>query len=201
MRREEKAFLIGVCLGDGCLRPNGGNVASLSLKHSIKQEEYFLWKVERIRKILGGSPNKIVYFNNNSYPGVRWEKSHRYFRVIRKWLYKDGVKTITPFILSKLTPEAIAVWWMDDGSMYKKRNPKTKKVKAIEGVLSTYTSKEENIIIQQYFKEKWGINFALVKSKNSYRLRLNTNECRKLAKLIEPYIHPSMAYKIDVNMK
>lgn len=199
MDKNSKAFLIGVSIGDGYL---GGYANSksvcLKLVHSIKQEEYMLWKISRIRSIVGGSEGKITYFDNSGYPGIRWQKSHRYFRVIRKWLYNNNKKEISKNVLEKLTHEAIAVWWMDDGSMYKKLNPKTRKIKAVEGILSTYCSLEENEIIVNYFKLKYDIEFKVVRSKNSFRLRLNTSECRKFASLVRPYMHKSLLYKIDI---
>ena len=198
MRKEEKSILIGACIGDGYLwkDPNSKSV-SLVLKHSINQKEYLLHKVNMLRSILGGSENKIVEFNNSGYLGIRLSKSSKYFRIIRKWLYKNNKKSITKILLNKLTPQAIAIWWMDDGSMYKKLNKTTKKIKGLEGILSTYTSLQENQIIVDFFKEKYDIEFNIVKSKQSYRLRLNTTNCKKLAELIKPYIIESMSYKIQ----
>ena len=91
MRKEEKSILIGACIGDGYLwkDPNSKSV-SLVLKHSINQKEYLLHKVNMLRSILGGSENKIVEFNNSGYLGIRWSKSSKYFRIIRKWLYKNN---------------------------------------------------------------------------------------------------------------
>lgn len=198
MRKEEKAILIAMVIGDGHLSkcPMSKSV-SIHLQHSIKQKDYFLWKVSLLEKILGGKKNKIVEFNNNGCPGIRWSKSSKYFRVIKKRLYNNKTKVIKRTLLNKLDLQGIAIWWMDDGSMYKKFNPVTKKVKALEGILSTYITLEENQIICDFFKEKYDITFNIVKSKNSYRLRINTNNCKKLQSLLEPYIHPSLSYKIQ----
>jgi IS1 family transposase len=202
MRKENKAILLAMCLGNGHIfKYDNCKSIGISLCHSVKQEDYFIWKVEKLRSILGGSKNKIRYFNNNGHPGIGWSKVHRYFRVIRNWLYNNNSKKITKHILNKLTPESIAIWWMDDGSMYKKLNPKTGQIKAIEGILSTYISEEDNQIIIDYFNKTYNIQFKLVKSKNSFRLRLNTTEARKFADLIKPFMHESMLYKIDIITK
>lgn len=207
MKNRKKAILIALAIGDGHIaytkrtNPHKKIYSILRLIHSSKQREYITYKRDLLHSLVGGKSPNLYEFNNSGYSGIRFNKRHKYFRVIRKWLYRDDKKHITRFLLDKLTPEAIAIWWMDDGSMYKKRNSKTGKIKACEGILSTYISEEDNQIIIDYFKEVHDIEFRVVKSKNSYRLRLNTANCRKFAKLVKPYIIPSMLYKIDVSTK
>jgi len=51
-----------------------------------------------------------------------------------------------------------------------------------------------------YFKERWNIEWKNEKEKNFYRLRCNTTEFRKFVEIINPYIHPSMKYKVDIKV-
>ncbi len=44
MTRKQKAVVIGTILGDGFLQKTGRNNARLRLEHSLKQENYLLWK-------------------------------------------------------------------------------------------------------------------------------------------------------------
>lgn len=197
MTKEQKAILIAISIGDGYLKKDiNSKSVLLKLLHSIKQKEYLIWKVNLVRKICGGKENKIVEFNNNGYLGIYWSKANDYFRVIRKWLYKDRKKVLTRNLLNKLTPMGIAIWYMDDGCLsYKKRNGK---IHARELTLNTYLGKEENEIIIKYFKEKWDLRFGLNKSKGKYRLRMGTHEAKRFIELVKPYIIPSMQYKIDM---
>ena len=115
MTKEEKATLIGLVLGDGhlaCSKFKNCNSfhQEFSLIHSIKQKEYLEWKVNLIHSIIGGNKPSIIEFNNNGYKGVKAMKSHRYFRVLYKYLYKDGIKMIPSKALNRLTPLAIAIW-------------------------------------------------------------------------------------------
>lgn len=203
MTREDKAFLIGCILGDGCLRKpiarknkKVGNV-SLLLTHSIKQKEYMLWKVDRIRNILNSNYTaKVRFINNSGYPGICWEKSHKYFRILRKWLYPNNKKQISSMVLNKLTAEAIAVWYMDDGSLTKKK--RNGHIHAREATLNTYLSYQDNQVIINYFYQKWDIKMLHNKSKGKYRLRFGGKELWKFVKLIKDHVHPSMSYKIDL---
>jgi hypothetical protein len=85
---------------------------------------------------------------------------------------------------------------MDDGSKsFKRRNGR---IHAVEVTLNTYLSKEENEVIIGYFKDMWGVNWGLNKSKGRFRLRMGTQEAQKFFDLIRPYIIESMMYKVDL---
>jgi len=207
MKKVEKSFLIGCVIGDGCLYKNiKSKSVSFKLTHSIKQKDYFLWKVDKLRTILNSQTKSKIQFRDcyhkntgKIYKQINWGKGHRYFRILRKWMYINNKKTITKFILNKLTPEAIAIWYMDDGSLTYKKEKGI--IHAREFTLNTYISKEENQIIVDYFINKWNIKMAIYKSKNHYRLRFGGKEGWKFIKLIDPYIHKSMLYKIDMKYK
>lgn len=197
MTKEEKSLLLAMAIGDGHIHKDPRSLScSLSLKHSIKQKEYLIWKVNIARSILGGSPNKIVEFNNSGYPGIRWSKADNYFRILRKRLYKNNKKNISRKLLDKLGRKEIAIWYMDDGNLsHKYRNGK---IHARELFINTHISKEENQKIICYFSEIWNINFSQVKNRGSYRLRCGTREAQRFIKLVKPHIIPSLSYKIDM---
>jgi MoaA/NifB/PqqE/SkfB family radical SAM enzyme len=86
---------------------------------------------------------------------------------------------------------------MDDGGIKKYTSKKSGKVTSCQFFLATYVSKKEAIIIQDYFKEVWDINFLIRQEKNGkWRHYCNTGETRKLSDLIRPYVIPSLSYKI-----
>lgn len=199
MNKEDRGFVVGCIIGDGHLRERDSSV-TLSMVHCSKQKDYLEWKVKKLSRILSnGKAAKIRKISNNGYDGYTWEKGHKYLRILYKWIYKNKVKTVSRYILNFLTAEAVAVWYMDDGSLsYKKRDGE---IHAREFTLNTYLSVEENQVIVDYFKEVWGIEFKIVKSKNHYRLRCGGREGWKLIKLVKPYIIPCMLYKIDMKYK
>lgn len=200
MNKREKSILTAICIGDGYIRKDPKSKGChLSIVHSIKQKPWILEKYSLLISILGGHKPKIVEFNNSGYPGIRFTKSHKYFRVLHKWLYKNGKKTISKNILNKLDEHGLAIWYMDDGGLSAKK--KNGKIHAYDLFINTHISREENQIIIDYFSEKWGINFKPHKNKGFYRLRIGTMEARKFIRIIEPYIIPSMEYKIAISKK
>ena len=194
MRNRKKAILIALAIGDGHIKKESNSeCCSLCLIHSTKQEEFITYKRDLLHSLIGGKKPKLHYFKNNGYTGIRFQKASKYYRILKKWLYVDGKKHISRFLLNKLTLEAIAIWYMDDGGL----SPKLRngKIHAYELFLNTHVSKEENQIIIDYFKETWDIQFHQVKNKGSYRLRMSTREIRKFLPMIEGFIIPSMKYK------
>lgn len=152
--------------------------------------------MEKIHSIFGGNKPKLIDFDNSGYPGVRFSKTHRYFRILRRWIYPNNVKTISRKVLNYLSDEGIAIWYMDDGSYTAKRR-KDGKIHAMELHISTYIPWEQNELIIDFFKEKYDISFTQVRDRQSYRLRCGTKESRKFIDLVSPYILPSMLYKIQ----
>lgn len=194
MKNRKKAILIALAIGDGYISKDPkSKSASLCINHSTKQEEFITYKRDLLHSVIGGKLPKLHYFNNNGYPGVKFSKASKYFRVLRHWLYPNGVKKISRFLLNKLTPEAIAIWYMDDGGL----SPMIRhgRIHAYQLFLNTCLSREENQIIIDYFKETWGVQFQQVKNKGSYRLRMNTREIRNFLPMLQEFIIPSMKYK------
>lgn len=195
-RREKRALLVGMVIGDGHLRKNG---ASISITHNEKQIKYLQLKALMLETILDCKTINIRKVKPNKYNTNCYviEKGHKYFRILRNWIYKDNKKCLSRKILNMLDLPAIAIWYMDDGCLSaKKRNGK---IHAYELILNTYLTAEENQIIIDYFKEVWDIQFGLNKSKGLYRLRMGTKEARRFCKLIKPYTSTTMEYKLLVD--
>lgn len=195
-RKNKKAILIGMVLGDGYLKVTEN--AGISITHSEKQLEYLLYKKQLLEEILICKPITLQKVKPNMYNTIcyRIDKGHKYFRILRKWVYINNKKTFSRKILNYLNPLGIAIWYMDDGCLSaKKRNGK---IHAYELFLNTHLTKKENQVIIDYFNEVWNIKFQQVKNKNAYRLRMSTKEIKKFMLLIKDYIHPSMSYKILV---
>jgi len=84
---------------------------------------------------------------------------------------------------------------MDDGSVSAKY--RKGKVHAYELRLNTCFSRDEDELIIRYFAEVWNLQFGLNRSKGKWRLRMGTQQARRFAQLIAPYVIPTMRYKID----
>jgi hypothetical protein len=209
MNKKDRGVLVGMVLGDAFLnvisRLKNGKYpyirSEIAICHSIKQEEYCIYKSELLRTLFGGV-HQVRYYNHylpvtgKSYRQCRFTKSNKYFRILKSAMYPNGKKTISRKILEWLTPHGIAIWYMDDGSM--RANKKNGNVTSVYTEISTQVSEEEAIYIREYFKKRWSLNVKPFQSKNYWDVRFNTQESKKLVKIIKPYIIPSMRYKISL---
>lgn len=194
--KNSRNAILSILLGDGYLSKSG----SCSVLHSEKQLDYLKWKRNFLIKN-GVECGEIKYKNNNGFPAYTlYVNVTRWGKLLRKILYPSGVKNISQRkLLDRLTPEHIAIWYMDDGSL-SNRKGSDGNIKSSVLTLCTCTTRENNQIIIDYFKEVWGISFGQRKMNNSYVLICGTREARKFIKIVEKYVSqiPSMAYKLNV---
>lgn len=195
-----KEVILGSLLGDGSLQINKQyKNPRFSFRHSIKQQEYFFWKVNQLKEISGekswwqqkknGLGNVMLHYQSVATDLLMdlyalTHKNNR-FVVRRKWL-------------NKLTPLSLAVWWLDDGSLV---------CNGRRGVLRTdaFSYKEQKILSQYLFKV-WKVRVAIGKihkkyngeQKEYYRLWIRSSEeVQKFLRIILPYVEvPSMLPKV-----
>lgn len=216
-RQELKSAIIGMVLGDGNLTQNRfqdgiyrGN-ALFRCSHSLKQWEYLEWKKNLIQQLFG-YPLKIkkVMVKNQRigkiYPVCSLvTKVHPRLTQIFRMTYKNGKKVITKDILNRLTPLAIAIWYMDDGFLGINRKKQWKVV----GLSTNSFNYEENCLIRDWFNEKYSILFNVTRTRSkqekdrriTYFLRKGLSEGYKFLDIIRPYVEKieCMRYKIDFN--
>lgn len=197
-------FVKACCLGDGHLKVAKG-CTSLSMTHAAKQSEYLRFKAYELNRILGRSAN-VAEFDNSGYPGVRYSVSRTdVLTPIRNDLYVDGKKRVTERFLSGLGDLALAIWWMDDGSLtVRKRTTKSGTITngARIGWLSTYTDTEsESQLIADWVGSLTGFAPRVYGSKGKFRVGFNSHSLRALCPTISSYVIPSMQYKVDFRAK
>ena len=192
---SQKQIILGGLLGDSSCSTK----KIITFSQSEQQREYLIWKSKYFNK------ENNIKFTYNVWNNKKYLRSYFYYYIkkedelffsfIRKNLYTNNRKKISLKYLKELSPLALAVWWMDDGSLcLSKRNR--------YGRLSTECfNYEEHLLLKKYFKEKWDINVQIKLEKNKYYfLRLNVGDMKKLIKIIYKYVCevPSMIYKIDL---
>lgn len=197
-------------LGDGCLKTKNHTLKDGTkstyyeyvICHSIKQQEYLEYKRNLFHSIMGGKLPKIsfedIILGNKKHQSCRFSRCNKYFRIIHKRLYsKNNKKYFTRKVLDYLTPQAIALWYMDDGGLKKSKRPDGS-ISSCQTMLFTYFSEKEADVVLQYFSERWNIigkKYLYTKNQTWY-LGFNTTEGRKFEQLVQPYIIPSMYYKL-----
>lgn len=208
MNRRDRALLIGMVLGDGCLKLKRGGYVELTLSHCEAQLGYLEHKRDKLHSILGGRKPRIhkrtykLKGYSKLHTEYRFGRQHRYLKLLRRLIYPEGTKVISKRILSMLNEQALAFWYMDDGGITVNMN-KAGDISSFELRIATHCSKLEADDILGYFSDTWGIRAKarLLKKSGKYIMCFNTTEGHKFIKIIKPYIIPSMMYKIDVSTK
>ena len=193
--KNKRNLLLYMALGDGYIHKAG----YMSIRHCMAQEDYLDWKI-RLLKTEGLSLSDKYYHKNNGYGSYEFRtKTYKFLKLYRKVLYSGSGKSIfSNKILNKLTPLGIAIWYMDGGGLSQKKRDGM--VVANELMINTHLSKDENQVIIDYFKVKWGIQFSQVKNRGKYRLRCGTKEARKFISIVKPYVSQvkSMEHKLKI---
>lgn len=194
MDKIQKAIVIGTILGDGFLQKTGKNNARLRLEHSLKQQDYLIWKCQVLNNFFQKKPEILQRFNlkfgksyqyirNQSYSGLEFGKLHQLF-------YIDG-KRVIPNTISKLlkNPMSLAVWFMDDGYYYSR-----------DKIAYIYLPKLDSDSINNLLialNLNYGLSPQLkIKKRGENVLNFTVKDTAKLIQIIKPYIIKSMSYKL-----
>ena len=203
MTKDEKSLLLAMSLGDGSISlrkyNNKISTAVLQITHTEAQIEYLKHKSKIINSIVGGKECSINLFKPTqgykAKPSFRINKGHKYFKLLHRWLYSvQGKKYISKNILKRLTPEGIAIWYMDDGCLGKRKN-KEGRITSFKCNLATYCTSEEADNIIEFFLSVYGVEWKKRLHKGSYYLETNSSNCHKFISIVEPYIIDCMKYK------
>ena len=191
LSRKGTDLILGSLLGDGSLKiyPHYQN-ARFSFRHSIKQKDYFFWKMNELKEISsekcwwkqkGGFSNSVV---------LRYQSlALPLLSEIYDFTYVKGKLEVRRKWLNQLTPLSLAVWWLDDGSII---------ANGRKGVICTDAFSEgENILLKRYLAKVWNIETTLGSITRQYkgstrmywRLWLrSTEELKKFLRIILPFV-------------
>lgn len=201
--KSTTALILGSLLGNGSLKIHPGYVnARFSFIHSIIQNDYFYWKVTKLNEIAseksvfkqkpdGFSKLSKLRFCSRALPFLTdlYQLTHdrHHFRVKRKWLNRMNVLSL-------------AVWWCDDGSLI----ANTRKGVICTDGFDKWTVK----MLARYLQIEWNIKTIIktVQKKNDqlscrFRIWINTDELKKMLRLVAPSVPKSMLYKVLILYK
>ncbi|MFH1898906.1 MAG: hypothetical protein ABIJ82_00330 [Patescibacteria group bacterium] len=175
-------ILVGCLIGDAYIHPRG----QIQIAQSSKQSPYVYWKYRELKNLAYGLPTKIERYDKRylkSYSQSRfWLR--QFFRGWRKIFYPKGKKIFPTEFEKYVTPLSIAVWYMDDGNYSEGRNVKI----ATDGFSLSDREKIKELLLR-----KFNLRSTLHKSG---KLRISNDSLKDFFRLIRPYIHSSMIYKI-----
>ena len=153
----------------------------MHLHNILSKAGYCNDKIPTIKERLGikGKVRKIARFHTWTYTSFNW---------IRYIWYINGTKCLPENINEYLTPLALAIWIMDDG---------TKIEKGLKLSTNNFTYDECNRLVSILY-----VNFELKASvqkagaDNQYIIYIWKQSMNDLVKIVSPYTIPEMKYKI-----
>ncbi len=178
-------LIFGSLLGDGHIRPNN---AHFSFSHSIKQEDYALFKANLLQKELGGAVQKfaVAAGGDQQYPIVSIRtKAHRSLGIVRELFYSPK-KKVPDQLSTMLNPMMLAFWFMDDGYM-RIRPPRKPSAE-----IATCAFSEEDLTVLLQGLANLGIQAYAIRG----RIHFNIHETIKLSEMIAPYVPSFMRWKL-----
>ncbi len=191
------SVLIGSILGDSHLEKRKRGIGTrVIFEQCNRNVEYIMWFHKFFSTRGYCSPNKpklITRIKKHNKVFYQYRVSSYTFTSLN-WLhnmfYKDKIKTIPRNLAEYLTPLALAIWFMDDGS-------KTNKTVRI----ATNCFQENDLeFLCKLLKDKYSLDLSVDKSgKNSGSiLYIKTSSLTTFTNIVKPYMLPSMYYKLGI---
>jgi recombination protein RecA len=180
---EQEQILLGSLLGDGCILQRTSRNCVYSETHSIHQLDYISWKQKKmypfIQKVQVGHKQVSAYMKSVALPQLGF---------YRNVFYPKDDKIVPVESLAWMNELAVAVWYMDDGSISKNN----KNIK-----FSTHGFTPSSVgMLQGWLATKFDIISRVYYDRNYPFLQIMHNSNDKFISLVEPYIIPSMRYKL-----
>jgi len=186
---EQKEILTGVLLGDACMHFRNKTKKAVRLEFKVGKKNYdYLKHLIQIYKGFFKVSTTIGITKNSYYIKT---KTMKILYPFYELFYQDTKKKhITENFLSTdwFTCKSLAYWFMDDGHCENK---------AGRYKISTQCfSLEEQKLLQILLKKKFNLDTVLYKKDRSNILVIKRNSIKLFRELIEPFIIPSMKYKL-----
>lgn len=196
LTRIQRELIVGKLLGDGHLETSDrGRTYRLKIEHSTKQKEYVDWFYAHFKEWVRTPPRKLK--DGTKYGFVTY--SHPALRFYGQQFYEDRKKRIPPLIRKLLTANALAIWYLDDGS-WKSNRHKTFIIHSLG-----YTEKDLQRV-RRVLQERFDIEMALHRQNRAWgsylRIYIPSISSGKFLQVIYPVVSqiPSMSYKLGNTM-
>lgn len=186
----QKQLVLGTLLGDGSL-----SSFMLHCTHCEKQTDYFLFKTKILNSLVGNVYNTIGGYDTKEkqfYTKVLYE-----FKDLYDYLYDNNdKKIITEEYLNKLHPFALAIWYMDDGTL--NTLPGTRRSTCH---LCTDGFSEQNVELLVNYFNKHGYECYKKRCKKYFRVAFTPDGSIAFLSSIAPFIIDFFNYKLLPNLR
>ncbi len=195
---QQMQLILGSLMGDGNLSPNtrGRSGTRFRLGHGAKQAAYLDWKVSLLGNIectRTSNAKGAVFADFTPLPELAEVHDAVYFG--------DGKKHLSWDYLKELTPLALAVWYMDDGCFTLRSKGVQERTQGGTGRIEICVeamSPGSRTRLEQYLQDAHGLDVKLHASGAAQKsvLRFTMSASTKFQRLVAPFVHPSMEYKL-----
>jgi len=204
-REELRSAVIGMVLGDGCISKRWKNgEAYFQMTHCVAQYEYMLWKQNILDEITSSKIHPTTrVLNGKTFHGYHLGTlRHPSFTKLYKRFYYDKVKVVDEYLVKKINPLALAIWFMDDGTSGINKDRGVGENRSYYLCTNNFDYANQ-LLLKKSLKLNFGLDWNINKAGKSkdgtynYRLRLANRHNEMFIDIIRPYIIPCMRYKID----
>jgi recombination protein RecA len=191
--------VLGSIMGDGNLSKPvrvADHSARFRMGHGSKQAPYLEWKASLLAN--------IPHCRTENAKGAVFADFTPLAELgeLREIVYQgDGKKHFSWDYLKKLTPLALAIWYMDDGTFTLRSKGVQERTQGGSGRITICVdamSPGTRDRLTQCLRETHGLDVKLIQSgaRQKAVLVFTTSASAKFQKLVAPYVHPSMHYKL-----
>jgi recombination protein RecA len=198
LSNQQIQVILGSLMGDDNLSPNlrGRSGTRFRMGQGAKQAAYLDWKVSLLGNIgcsRTANAKGAVFADFTPLPELAELHDAVYFG--------DGKKHLSWDYLKALTPLALAIWYMDDGSFTVRSKGVQERTQGGSGRITICVeamSPGTRDRLTQYLRDTHGLDVKLVESGALRKaiLVFTTAASAKFQKVVAPYVHPSMDYKL-----
>ena len=195
---QQWQVLLGGLMGDGHLAPNphGRHGVRYRMGHCATQRDYLDWKCEMFGNI---EQTRTVRENGAVHVDLTPLPELAELREVVYW--GDGKRHLSSEYIKALTPLALAVWYMDDGSLAVRSKGVQQRTAGGSGrveicVQALSEASQQRLV--DYLRDEHGVD-CRVAVRGSHRqavLTMTRAGTDTFLELVAPHVHPSMAYKL-----
>jgi ubiquinol-cytochrome c reductase cytochrome b subunit len=192
-------ILFGSLLGESYAEKHG-NGTRFCFQQEHSNNAYLLWFHSFISKLgycnpdtpkiltrlgKGGKIRQLSRFKTFTFTSFNW---------IQEAFYVNGVKTVPPIAEKFLSPLALAVWIMDDGSIVSS---------GLKIATNSFNQSEGEVqMLCLILKRKYNLNASIISAGvlNQYNIYISKYSMKALTNIVGPHMHPSMYYKLNKHL-
>ena len=191
---QQWEVVLGGLLGDSELSPTrSGFGARLRWEHAGRQAAYADWKASLFANI-GTSrttnATAAVFHDMRPLPELAQ---------MRAAVYIGGKKVVSHDYLKRLTPLSLAIWYADNGTFTLRSKGQQQRIRGGSGrseICVEALEASSRVRLQEYLQDEHGVDVRLADSTGKAVLRFTAVGTATFHRLIAPYVHASMDYKL-----